>query len=250
MQKGKTSKIGLSGLEYSKPETRSETQESALTCPTDNSWFHDGWSYDEWNDDWSSVGWLEGWEQPYDNLASSIALGSFDLGAMSSPKRFGWVKMNLDTGSAANTVQLNFGPGGAGDGRFYRTASGEWIPDGGAWQFQGHNENGLLRSVNGRLIGAHKVLCSAAEIACKEWNGFYLGHDGGYMIPNQSKIGQGMRTHFEKLVNLHGKNELIPVYLENNILNFCLNREVKPTETNDVNNTQQSGNEYGRAVRS
>ena len=34
----------------------------------------------------------------------------------------------------------------------------------------------------------------------------------------------------------HGKNELIPVYLENNIFNFYLNREVKSTETNDVNN--------------
>ena len=34
-------------------------------------------------------------------------------------------------------IPLKFGPEGAGDGRFYRTASGEWIPDGGAWQFQG-----------------------------------------------------------------------------------------------------------------
>ena len=69
------------------------------------------------------------------------------------------------------------------------------------------------------------------------------------MIPTHSKIGQGMRIHFQKLVNWQGKNELIPVYLENNIFNFHLNREVKSTETN-VNNAQQSGNEYGRAVRS
>ena len=34
------------------------------------------------------------------------------------------------------------------------------------------------------------------------------------MIPIHSKIGQGMKTHFENLVNLHGKNELSPVYLE------------------------------------
>ena len=78
------------------------------------------------------------------------------------------------------------------------------------------------------------------------------------MIPIHSKIGQGMRSHFEKLVNWHGKNELIPVYLENIIFNFYLNREVKSTETNDVNgadhclakNSQQSGNGDGRAVRS
>ena len=78
------------------------------------------------------------------------------------------------------------------------------------------------------------------------------------MILNHSKIGHGMRTHFEKLDNRHAKNELIPVYLENNIFNFYMNREVKSTETNNVNdadhylakNCQQSGNEYGRAVRS
>ena len=167
-----------------------------------------------------------------------------------------WVKMNLDT--AVNTFPLNFAPEGAGDGRFYRTASGEWILDGGAWQFQGYDENGLLRSLNGRLTGVHKVLCSAAEIACKGRQNFHFGHDGGYMIPSHSKIGLGMRIQFEKLVNWYEKNELIPVFLENNIFNFYLNREVKSTESNNMNdayhcptkNYQQSGNGDGRAVRS
>ena len=54
------------------------------------------------------------------------------------------MKMNLDTGAAVNTFPLNFGPEVAGDGRFY-----EWIPDGEVWQFQGYDENGLLRSLNG-----------------------------------------------------------------------------------------------------
>ena len=76
----------------------------------------------------------------------------FDLGATSSPKRFEWVKMNLDRRAAVNTFPLNFGPDGAGDGRFYRSASSEWIPDGGAWQFQGYDENGLLRSLSGRQV--------------------------------------------------------------------------------------------------
>ena len=67
-----------------------------------------------------------------------------------------------------------------------------------------------------------------------------------------------MRIHFEKFVNWHGKKQLILVYLENNIFNFYLNREVNSTETNNMNdadhclgkNCQQSGNEDGRAVRS
>ena len=44
-----------------KPETSSETQESAPmghVCTTDTSWIHER-SLDEWNDDWSSVGWHE-----------------------------------------------------------------------------------------------------------------------------------------------------------------------------------------------
>ena len=59
-------------------------------------------------------------------------------------------------------------------------------------------------------------------------------------------------------MNWNGKNELILVYLENNIFNVYVNREVKSTETNNVNdadhyhtkNCQQSGNGDGRAVRS
>ena len=80
--------------------------------------------------------------------------GAFDC----SPKRFERVKMNLDTGAAVNTFPLNFGPEGAGDGRFYRTASGEWVLDGGAWKIQGYDENGLLRSLNGRLTKCCAVL--------------------------------------------------------------------------------------------
>ena len=85
-----------------------------------------------------------------------------------------------------------------------------------------------IRSLNGRLTGVHKVLCSDAEIACKGRRDFYLGHDGGYMIPIQSKNGQGLSA---------------------NIFNFCVSREVKPTETNNVNKDQLSGR-VCRAVRS
>ena len=47
-----------------------------------------------------------------------------------SPKRFEWVRVNLDTGAAVNTFPSNFGPEGIGDGSFY-----DWIPVGEAQQF-------------------------------------------------------------------------------------------------------------------
>ena len=97
-------------------------------------------AYDESNDDRSLVGWHEGCEQTQDNSASLLPLGCFDLGAMSSRKRFEWVKMNLDTRAAVNTFPVNFGPGGAGDGQFHRAACGECILDVGLWQFQGYDE--------------------------------------------------------------------------------------------------------------
>ena len=77
-------------------------------------------------------GWHEGWEQTYDTSASSFSLGGLDVSATSSPMRFEWVKRSLDTRAAGNTFPLNFGPERARDGRFYRTASGEWIPDRGS----------------------------------------------------------------------------------------------------------------------
>ena len=44
------------------------------------------------------VGWHEGWEQTCDTSASPLSRRGFDLGAVRSPKRFEWVKMNLDAG--------------------------------------------------------------------------------------------------------------------------------------------------------
>ena len=64
-------------------------------------------------------------EEPHLNSADSFSLGSFDLGAVCSPKRFDWMRMNLDTGAAVNTYPPDSGPDGPGDGRFCRRASGE-----------------------------------------------------------------------------------------------------------------------------
>ena len=48
-----------------------------------------------------------------------------------------------------------------------------------------------------------------------------------------------MRVHFEKLLNEYGKNEHIPVCLENDTPNFYLNREMKSEETRSVRDAEQ-----------
>ena len=69
------------------------------------------------------------------------------------------------------------------------------------------------------------------------------------MIPVHSKINwSGNENLFSEIGELAWKDELIPVCLANNIFNFHLNREVSSTQTNNVNNSQQSGNEDGRAL--
>ena len=94
-------------------------------------------------------------------------------------------------------------------------------------------------------------------IACKDQQDFHVKHNGGYMIPTHNKIGQEIKIHFEKLLDEQGKNELIPVCLENDTPNVYLDREMKSEETCNVRATdqhfekenQQLGNECGRAVR-
>ena len=132
---------------------------------------------------------LDGTRVGSNTSASSFSLGGLDVSATSSPKRFRMGEHEPGHKSCSEHIPLFIGPEGARDGRVYRTAGGEWLLEGGAWQFQGYDENGLLRSLNGRLTGVHKVLCSDAEIACKGRQDFHLGHDGGYMIPIHIKNG-------------------------------------------------------------
>ena len=150
------------------------------------------------------------------------------------------VTADRDTRSPGNTFLAKFDREGVGDGSSYY-----WISGVEACQKQVNQEKCQTRSLNGRLADAHHVLgalafaatqaasdfhkvrCSAAGIACKEQQDFYVGHDGGYMIPTHSKMSQEMRIHFETLFNECGKNELVPVYLETDTPNFCLSEEVK-----------------------
>ena len=103
--------------------------------------------------------------------------------------------------------------------------------------------------LNGRLTDAHQVLGSNVSICtstgvknCRDrvqrTTRLLCGTDGGYMIPIHSKNCQELRIQFEKLVNLHGKNELIPVFLEKDAPNFHLNREVKSEEIYSVNDAE------------
>ena len=67
------------------------------------------------------------------------------------------------------------------------------------------------------------------------------------MIPSHSKIGQEMRIHFENLLDEHGKNEFIPVRLENDTPNFYLNWEGE-SEHYFEKTSQQSGTSLAERI--
>ena len=71
------------------------------------------------------------------------------------------------------------------------------------------------------------------------------------MISLHSEFCKERGVHFERLVSWYDRQQFILVYIEDNIFNFSiLSTEVRSTETNIVNFSQQPGNEYGRASRS
>ena len=90
---------------------------------------------------------IEGWEQTYGNSQARFSQDSFDLGEMSSPKRFECVKMNLDTGAAVKHVHLTLVQMELEMEEFVEQPVLSAQLDGGPWQFQGYDENGLCRSL-------------------------------------------------------------------------------------------------------
>ena len=88
----------------------------------------------------------------------------------------------------------------------------ECILDGGAWQFQCNYENGWCRSLNGRPTGVHQVLSSVGEIVCK-------GPTAVSWFQCTSQWARKWRTHFERLVNWNGREQLNPVYIGDHIIN-------------------------------
>ena len=96
-----------------------------------------------------------------------FSLESFDPSTVSSPKRFEWVKMNIDIGAPVNTFPMHFWSRLSRRRDVFSNGHCECILDGGAQQFQGYVESDLCRSLNGRFTGVHRVLCSLGEVACK-----------------------------------------------------------------------------------
>ena len=95
-------------------------------------------------------------------------------------------------------------------GDWYTTASGEKIEDAGGRKTKGCDCNGNNKMIEGRSADVHKILVSGVKV-CK-LSDVWLGHDGGYIIPQHTQIYKEMRKQFDKLVKQYGTQELTPIY--------------------------------------
>ena len=158
-----------------------------------------------------------------------------------------WLRFNLDSGAAISAFPKSFKPPGAsgGNGRSYKTASGQHIKDEGAVRLKAQDESGNMRGLKGRLTDVHKPLVSASESA-KAGQNSWLTKGGGYMVPQTS----GVSKKIEKMIDNESRkkyNKLLPVYEEGGVYNFYLKMnkdssiaplEEKPEKLEDLNKDQ------------
>ena len=75
--------------------------------------------------------------------------------------------MKLDTGGAVSAVPLSVGPDGNGDGRMFRSASGNVFQTEVHCTFRFNDGNGMSRTLNARLAGVQQTVSSAGSFACR-----------------------------------------------------------------------------------
>lgn len=132
-------------------------------------------------------------------------INSFDDSCNEQGSCQGWTKVvvNFDTGAAITAVPRNYARKGLVRGddntmsRSYKTASGELLEAEGGVTVKGYDNQGLGKSVDGRLVNVHRMLASGSAVARK--NMVVLEENGGHIIPKHGRIAQGMREAFDKL---------------------------------------------------
>ena len=132
-----------------------------------------------------------------------------------------WIKLNYDTGAAVTAFPKGLVQSSPayGNGRSYRTATGELIQDEGKVRATGLDENGNISRVTGRVAGVHKVLVSASRSASFGRNG-WITRGGGYLIPDDSKCSRLIK----KIVERESQKDptFVKLYEENGVYNFYL----------------------------
>ena len=105
---------------------------------------------------------------------------SEDAGCLAACEK--WLRCNYDTGAAKTALPEAEDKPSVETGKYYRTASGEVIPDFGKGTLCGTDESGRFLRLNGQVTKVHKILVSASAVHSKE-NFSWIESGGGYIIP-------------------------------------------------------------------
>ena len=114
--------------------------------------------------------------------------------------------MKLDSGCAMTTFPRAHGSGKGGNGREYKTASGEFIKDEGGVSATARDEHNEVRKITGRIADIHKPLESPSQCA-KAGQLTYLDDSGGWMFSKDSAAEasfQDPRSGIKETAARHG----------------------------------------------
>ena len=179
----------------------------------------------------------EGNETPVEPEAEEAGFHCLDLCPLSAEgdlaSTTSWIKCNFDTGAAETALPAKeFDLAKLKEsGKFWKTASGEKTPDYGTGKLRGHDEGGIFRGLNGRVIGVHKVLVSACRVHEKE-NFSLLEAGGGYIVPKNSNVGRAVMKAMKEAIAWYGEGGLIPVHEEQGVYNFYLQAPARHIPSN------------------
>ena len=78
------------------------------------------------------------------------------------------------------------------------------------------------------VTSVHKCLLSASKLCTEgEPQEIWLNGTGGYVFPTNGPIAQGLALEYEKLVEMHGSSQVLPVYLDRGVYNVYFKMKKK-----------------------
>ncbi len=146
-----------------------------------------------------------------------------------------WVRFNLDSGCSQTIFPGFWFPGGATNGNYLRTASGELVQTSAPMKITAEDNWGDTWSLRAkRLEKMHKLLDSAAVMAGTGWDQ-WLTAGGGWIYKHDSDVGRKIEALLEAEA-CKGKVRMLPVHEEGGVYNFYLymGDKIKVEEVNGL----------------
>jgi hypothetical protein len=137
-----------------------------------------------------------------------------------------WTRFNYDTGAAISVFPKRCLPAEAvralkANGKKYRSACGQSIPDLGGVRITGEGEDGWPRALSTRVADVHKPLISASSTAGHLNAWISKKGQGGFLIPAAGKTAKKIQRMLDNAA-LDPAESIMQLYEEQGTYNFYL----------------------------